>query len=99
MYRKLSHKQDKIISSECRRRGDLFGFVPSYENERKVDMKDLLSNEYNRKWHRERNTHMRKLCLQGKKEFFLEEKMDPDFIQRRFVTVAKSEKTSKASKI
>lgn len=50
-------KQDKIISSDSRMQGDVFGFIPSYEFEPKVNMCFIMSNEYYRMWFKERGKY------------------------------------------
>ncbi|KAL1513308.1 hypothetical protein ABEB36_002730 [Hypothenemus hampei] len=74
-------KSDNIISSTARETGDLIGFIPSYLKEPIEDMRFIMSNEYMRKWFKEReiyekNTYSKIEIIKG------ESKIKRRYVQR-----------------
>uniref|UniRef100_A0AAR5Q379 Uncharacterized protein n=1 Tax=Dendroctonus ponderosae TaxID=77166 RepID=A0AAR5Q379_DENPD len=70
---------DNIISSKARENGDLIGFVPTYLAEPMEKMHFIMSNEYMRKWFKERGAYEKDTY--SKEQIIREESR----IKRRFV--------------
>lgn len=73
-------RPDKIISSDARHQGDLYGFTPSYAADPRCEMWALLSYEYHRQWFAEKKQGYEKL-----KYTALQTAQEESRIRRRFV--------------